>query len=80
MHDFEVQGRHIRSYLMVVSLLLIYFFYLFIFFAMIGRQVIIEQVNHTSSCSRERERERERGGRERENRGGWVEREIFVSA
>lgn len=35
---------------------------------MIGRQVIIEQVNHTSSCSSERGRE---------NRGGWVEREIF---
>lgn len=66
-----MQGKHILSYLMAVSLLLIFFF----FFAMIGRQVIIEQVNHTSPCSRERRRERER-----ENRGGWVEREIFVSA
>lgn len=42
------------------------------FFAVIGRQVIIEQVNHASSCSTE---EREGGGR-----GGRVEREIFVSA
>lgn len=42
---------------MAVSLLLIHFFFLP---AMIGRQVIIEQVNHTSFCSREREK-RERG-------------------
>lgn len=64
------QGRNILRYLVLVSLLFNVFNFIF-FFAVIGGQVIIEQVNHASSCSTEG-----RGG----GRGGRVEREIFVSA